>query len=36
MSVKIGINGFGRIGRQVFKAIQGSRYPETMAKYVNR
>lgn len=25
MSVKIGINGFGRIGRQVFKAI-GSRY----------
>lgn len=22
MSVKVGINGFGRIGRQVFKAIQ--------------
>ncbi|HPG41454.1 MAG TPA: type I glyceraldehyde-3-phosphate dehydrogenase [bacterium] len=29
MSVKIGINGFGRIGRQVFKAIQ-ERYPKTL------
>jgi glyceraldehyde 3-phosphate dehydrogenase len=26
MSVKVGINGFGRIGRQVFKAIS-ERYP---------
>ncbi|HOS94453.1 MAG TPA: glyceraldehyde 3-phosphate dehydrogenase NAD-binding domain-containing protein, partial [Armatimonadota bacterium] len=22
MSIKVGINGFGRIGRQTFKAIQ--------------
>ncbi len=27
--IKIGINGFGRIGRQVFRAIR-QRYPETM------
>lgn len=29
MSVKIGINGFGRIGRQVFKAIS-EKYPDTL------
>ncbi len=29
MSVKIGINGFGRIGRQVFKAIRDM-YPEAL------
>lgn len=29
MTIKIGINGFGRIGRQVFKAIQ-ERYPTTL------
>jgi glyceraldehyde 3-phosphate dehydrogenase len=29
MTVKIGINGFGRIGRQVFKAIRDS-YPDTL------
>src|SRR5512141_995704 len=29
MAVKVGINGFGRIGRQVFKAIR-DRYPQTL------
>jgi len=29
MSVKVGINGFGRIGRQVLKAIRDN-YPETL------
>ncbi len=29
MTVKVGINGFGRIGRQVFKAIR-DRYPDTL------
>jgi len=29
MTVKIGINGFGRIGRQVFKAIRDN-YPDTL------
>ncbi|MCX7682228.1 MAG: type I glyceraldehyde-3-phosphate dehydrogenase [Anaerolineae bacterium] len=29
MAVKVGINGFGRIGRQVFKAIRDY-YPETL------
>src|SRR5512135_3169861 len=29
MAVKVGINGFGRIGRQVLKAIRDS-YPETL------
>ena len=29
MTIKIGINGFGRIGRQVFKAIQ-DRYPSSL------
>jgi glyceraldehyde 3-phosphate dehydrogenase len=29
LTIKIGINGFGRIGRQVFKAIQ-ERYPTTL------
>jgi glyceraldehyde 3-phosphate dehydrogenase len=29
MTTKIGINGFGRIGRQVFKAIRDN-YPETL------
>ncbi|OGV59771.1 MAG: type I glyceraldehyde-3-phosphate dehydrogenase [Lentisphaerae bacterium RIFOXYC12_FULL_60_16] len=29
MAVRVGINGFGRIGRQVFKAIR-DRYPKTL------
>src|SRR5512143_3713588 len=29
MAVKVGINGFGRIGRQVLKAIRDS-YPDTL------
>jgi glyceraldehyde 3-phosphate dehydrogenase len=29
MAVKVGINGFGRIGRQVFKAIR-DKYPDTL------
>jgi len=29
MAVKVGINGFGRIGRQVFKAIR-DKYPKTL------
>src|SRR3954463_14118211 len=29
MTVKVGINGFGRIGRQVFKAIR-DRHPDTL------
>jgi glyceraldehyde 3-phosphate dehydrogenase len=29
MTIKIGINGFGRIGRQVFKAIREN-YPDQL------
>jgi len=29
MTVKVGVNGFGRIGRQVFKAIR-DKYPDTL------
>src|SRR5512132_4278350 len=29
MATRVGINGFGRIGRQVFKAIR-DRYPDTL------
>ncbi len=29
MAVRVGINGFGRIGRQVFKAIRDF-YPEAL------
>jgi glyceraldehyde 3-phosphate dehydrogenase len=29
MTTKVGINGFGRIGRQVFKAIRDN-YPDTL------